>query len=135
MPAHRFHGLAESPRLNDVIDRVVRSDQRRRSGTSSRGKNQAHLDVLRPVDPASSQPERLGSPAWWVDIDGPGIAKAGLRHRDTMPSDGGPNAGELFQGARRTALALCISWVGGCAIYGIFAKPEIYLTYSVSTPR
>ena len=38
----------------------------------------------------------------------------------------------IFKGARRSALVLCISWVGGCVIYGIFAKPEIFLTYSVS---
>lgn len=38
----------------------------------------------------------------------------------------------LFKAARRTALALCVSWVGGCAVYGIFAKPHAYLTYSVN---
>lgn len=39
----------------------------------------------------------------------------------------------LFKAARRTALALCVSWVGGCAVYGIFAKPHAHLTYSVKT--
>lgn len=38
----------------------------------------------------------------------------------------------MFKAGRRIALALCVVWPAGCAVYGIFAKPYAYLTYSVS---
>jgi hypothetical protein len=38
----------------------------------------------------------------------------------------------LFKAARRIALALGVTWVGGCVAYGFFAQPHAYLTYSVS---
>ncbi len=40
----------------------------------------------------------------------------------------------IFKAARRIAIAFCVVWIGGCAAYGIFAKPYAHLNYSISSP-
>lgn len=37
----------------------------------------------------------------------------------------------VFEGARRIALAFGVLWVGGCVIYAVFSEPYVSLTYAV----
>ncbi len=39
-----------------------------------------------------------------------------------------------FKAARRMALALCVSWVAGCVVYGVFATPSVHLSYRINGP-
>jgi hypothetical protein len=38
----------------------------------------------------------------------------------------------IFEGARRIALALGILWVGGCVAYAVFAEPYAHLHFSIN---
>ena len=40
----------------------------------------------------------------------------------------------LFKAARRIAVALGVSWVGGCIVYGVIARPHAHLSYSIGAP-
>lgn len=40
----------------------------------------------------------------------------------------------MFKTARRASLALGVAWLGGCAAYAIFAKPQVHLNYSIGAP-